>query len=134
MTWVDTRMVMTPSESIHATPDSGSRYAASTICVVYSPSTTTAASFSARATSPRAMRHCASRLPVPCTAGAPGASAASGANTPGVGSYSISIASTAACASSSVSAATSATGSPWWRTRSSASTCSVARSGPTAVV
>ena len=60
MTCVDSRMVMTPSESIQATPDSGSRYAASTSWVVYSPSTTTAASCSARATSPRATRHRAS--------------------------------------------------------------------------
>ena len=134
MTWVDTRIVMTPSESIHATPDSGSRYAASTNCVVYSPSTTTAARANAAAESPRAMRQWASRLPASWTRGAPGARAASGSNTPGSGSYWTSIASAASRACSRVSAATSATGSPWWRTRSVASTCSVARSGPTAVV
>src|SRR2546428_517832 len=125
ITCVERRIVMTPSESIHATPDSGSRYAASTSCVVYSPSTTTFAPASAFATSPRAMRHWASRLPVPCTGGAPGASAASGVNTPGVTSYSTSIVSTASRASSSGSAATSLSRASWrttgWPTTRSAS-------------
>src|SRR5439155_1135913 len=70
------------------------------------------------------MCQCASRLAVPCTAGAPGASAVSGVKTPGVGSYSTSIASTAACAASSVSAATSATGWPTTRRPSRVMTAS----------
>ncbi len=112
MTCVERRIVMTPSESIHATPDSGSRYAASTICVTYSPSTTTAARAKPASRSPRAMRHCASRLPVSCTFGASGSSAAAALKTPGSGSYSTITASAAARACSMVSAAMSATGSP----------------------
>jgi len=113
MTWVETRIVITPSESIHATPDSGSRYAASTNWVRYSPSTTASARPHALARSPRSIRQRARRFPSSWTRAAPGSRARSGSKTPGSGSYSTSIASRASRASSSVSAATSATGSPW---------------------
>ena len=134
MTCVATRIVITPFSSSHATPASGSMKAWSMKGVRYVRSTTTSASRNPASTSPLRIFQREITFPVGSSWGASGRAAASGSKTPGRSSYSTVTRRAASSAASSVSAATSATGSPRKRTISSARTCVRARRGPTVVV
>ena len=110
--WVKTR---TPSGVGSATHASGSRKACSMRWVVKVSSTTCAEAARAASTSPRRKPHASSRLPPSCTAGAPGARAASGSVTGSRGSRETLTSSAARRAWKRVSATTTASTSPTQR-------------------